>query len=154
MFQWKRLRGNNCCLLVNNTFIISRKYNEEKLKWASLFYNFHTELLSCEQWRCPESEQSLMATVMFVCSYAESVGAKHYHTSAKLNKGIEELFLDLCKSKTDNIFNFFSQYKKIKEQLTLYFGGFRNNFYNIFLFKADMIYTLIIKHILLNRLIS
>lgn len=33
-------------------------------------------------------------------SYAESVGAKHYHTSAKLNKGIEELFLDLCKSKT------------------------------------------------------
>uniref|UniRef100_A0A668VN75 Ras-related protein Rab-21 n=1 Tax=Oreochromis aureus TaxID=47969 RepID=A0A668VN75_OREAU len=30
-------------------------------------------------------------------SYAESVGAKHYHTSAKLNKGIEELFLDLCK---------------------------------------------------------
>ncbi|KAM4901808.1 ras-related protein Rab-21 isoform 2-T2 [Sylvia borin] len=29
--------------------------------------------------------------------YAESVGAKHYHTSAKQNKGIEELFLDLCK---------------------------------------------------------
>ena len=34
-----------------------------------------------------------------LCSYAESVGARHYHTSAKLNKGIEELFLDLCKSK-------------------------------------------------------
>ncbi|MEQ2164873.1 Ras- protein Rab-21 [Goodea atripinnis] len=33
-------------------------------------------------------------------SYAESVGAKHYHTSAKLNKGIEELFLDLCKRKS------------------------------------------------------
>lgn len=31
--------------------------------------------------------------------YAESVGAKHYHTSAKQNKGIEELFLDLCKSR-------------------------------------------------------
>ncbi|XP_054617599.1 ras-related protein Rab-21 isoform X1 [Dunckerocampus dactyliophorus] len=30
-------------------------------------------------------------------SYAVSVGAKHYQTSAKLNKGIEELFLDLCK---------------------------------------------------------
>uniref|UniRef100_A0A8C5VJ38 Ras-related protein Rab-21 n=1 Tax=Microcebus murinus TaxID=30608 RepID=A0A8C5VJ38_MICMU len=28
-------------------------------------------------------------------SYAESMGAKHYHTSAKQNKGIEELFLDL-----------------------------------------------------------
>ncbi len=40
------------------------------------------------------------AHYLFLCSYAESVGAKHYHTSAKLNKGIEELFLDLCKSKT------------------------------------------------------
>ncbi|ELU08055.1 hypothetical protein CAPTEDRAFT_163376 [Capitella teleta] len=31
-------------------------------------------------------------------SYAASVGARHYHTSAKLNKGIEEMFLDLSKS--------------------------------------------------------
>lgn len=30
--------------------------------------------------------------------YAESVGARHFHTSAKLNKGIEELFLDLSKA--------------------------------------------------------
>ncbi|KAI0240541.1 Ras-related protein Rab-21 [Lamellibrachia satsuma] len=30
-------------------------------------------------------------------SYAKSVGAKHFHTSAKLDKGIEELFLDLSK---------------------------------------------------------
>lgn len=29
--------------------------------------------------------------------YARSVGAKHYHTSAKVNKGIDELFLDLTK---------------------------------------------------------
>lgn len=29
--------------------------------------------------------------------YAASVGAKHYHTSAKLDKGIAELFLDLTK---------------------------------------------------------
>lgn len=29
--------------------------------------------------------------------YAKSVGAVHYQTSAKLNKGIEELFLDLSK---------------------------------------------------------
>lgn len=114
MFQWKRLRGNNCCLLVNNTFIISRKYNKEKLKWTSLFYIFHAKLPCYEQQRCPESEQSLMSTLVFVCSYAESVGAKHYHTSAKLNKGIEELFLDLCKSKTDNIFYFFQNKKKIK----------------------------------------
>lgn len=36
--------------------------------------------------------------------YAESVGAKHFHTSAKLNKGIEEVFLDLSRAmleKTD-----------------------------------------------------
>lgn len=31
-------------------------------------------------------------------AYAASVGAKHFHTSAKLNKGIEEMFLDLSKS--------------------------------------------------------
>eukprot|EP01089_Gocevia_fonbrunei_P015072 TRINITY_DN4309_c0_g1_i2.p1 TRINITY_DN4309_c0_g1~~TRINITY_DN4309_c0_g1_i2.p1 ORF type:complete len:209 (-),score=27.24 TRINITY_DN4309_c0_g1_i2:28-654(-) len=30
--------------------------------------------------------------------YASSVGAKHYLTSAKLNKGLDELFLDLTKS--------------------------------------------------------
>lgn len=28
-------------------------------------------------------------------SYAALVGAKHYHTSAKLNHNVEELFLDL-----------------------------------------------------------
>ncbi|XP_064613731.1 ras-related protein Rab-21-like [Liolophura sinensis] len=30
-------------------------------------------------------------------AYAASVGAKHIHTSAKLNKGIDEVFLDLSK---------------------------------------------------------
>ncbi|XP_070532908.1 ras-related protein Rab-21-like [Ptychodera flava] len=30
-------------------------------------------------------------------AYAASVGAKHFHTTAKLNKGIEEMFLDLSK---------------------------------------------------------
>ncbi|XP_064628690.1 ras-related protein Rab-21-like [Lineus longissimus] len=34
-------------------------------------------------------------------AYAASVGAKHIHTSAKLNKGIEELFLDLSKRMID-----------------------------------------------------
>lgn len=34
------------------------------------------------------------------CRYAASVGAKHFHTSAKLNKGIEEMFLDLSKSES------------------------------------------------------
>lgn len=31
----------------------------------------------------------------FLCSYAESVGAKHFETSAKNNIGVEELFLEL-----------------------------------------------------------
>lgn len=30
-------------------------------------------------------------------SYANMVGAKHYYTSAKLNQGVEDLFLDLTK---------------------------------------------------------
>ncbi|XP_048766771.1 ras-related protein Rab-21-like isoform X2 [Ostrea edulis] len=30
-------------------------------------------------------------------AYATSVGARHFHTSAKLGKGIEEMFLDLSK---------------------------------------------------------
>lgn len=30
--------------------------------------------------------------------YAESVGAKHFQTSAKLNKGIEEVFLDITQA--------------------------------------------------------
>ena len=35
------------------------------------------------------------------CSYAQQVGAQHYHTSAKLNKGLDEVFVDLASSKTD-----------------------------------------------------
>jgi len=30
-------------------------------------------------------------------SYASSVGATHYSTSAKMNKGLDELFLDITK---------------------------------------------------------
>lgn len=33
--------------------------------------------------------------------YASSVGAKHFHTSAKINKGIEEMFLDLTQRMMD-----------------------------------------------------
>jgi len=35
--------------------------------------------------------------------YAASVGAKHYHTSAKLNKGLEELFVDLTKRMLEKV---------------------------------------------------
>ena len=43
---------------------------------------------------------------IYIFRYAASVGAKHVHCSAKQNKGIEELFLDLSKSK---IFYIYSQ---------------------------------------------
>ena len=38
--------------------------------------------------------------------YAASVGAVHYNTSAKLNRGIDELFLDLAKRKIAMYFLF------------------------------------------------
>lgn len=34
---------------------------------------------------------------MFKFSYARSVGAVHFHTSAKMNTGIEEIFMSLCR---------------------------------------------------------
>jgi len=42
-------------------------------------------------------ERSRVVSIEEAEQYAESVGAKHYSTSAKLNKGLEELFLDLTK---------------------------------------------------------
>jgi len=42
-------------------------------------------------------ERSRVVSIEEADQYAESVGAKHYSTSAKLNKGLEELFLDLTK---------------------------------------------------------
>ena len=35
--------------------------------------------------------------------YAKSVNAKLYHTSAKMSKGVEELFLDLAQRKFQSI---------------------------------------------------
>nr|CAB3265361.1 ras-related protein Rab-21-like [Phallusia mammillata] len=42
-------------------------------------------------------EKNRHVTVQDAEEYAASVGAKHIHTSAKLNKGIDELFLTLTK---------------------------------------------------------
>ncbi|XP_077301817.1 ras-related protein Rab-21-like [Arctopsyche grandis] len=42
-------------------------------------------------------EKERNVTVEEAERYAESVGALHFHTSAKLNHGIEELFLELAK---------------------------------------------------------
>jgi len=46
-------------------------------------------------------ERNRVVSVEKAESYAQSVGAKHYHTSAKLNKGVSELFLDLTKRMLD-----------------------------------------------------
>lgn len=40
-------------------------------------------------------EKQRTVTVQEAEEYAKSVGARHFHTSAKLNKGIEEMFLEL-----------------------------------------------------------
>lgn len=45
-------------------------------------------------------------TFIWFCSYAASVGAKHFHTSAKLNKGIEEMFLDLSKGESQMLMSY------------------------------------------------
>ncbi len=42
-------------------------------------------------------ERNRAVTLQEAEEYAASVGAKHFSTSAKLNKGIDELFLDLAR---------------------------------------------------------
>ncbi|KAJ0183876.1 hypothetical protein K1T71_000299 [Dendrolimus kikuchii] len=47
-------------------------------------------------------------------SYASTVGAKHYYTSAKLNQGVEELFLDITRDMVDRL----EQNAQVKETRT------------------------------------
>ena len=44
---------------------------------------------------CPSLTKPVLNLFLSIVRYAKSVGAKHHHTSAKLNRGVEELFLDL-----------------------------------------------------------
>lgn len=63
------------------------KYFHEKNQYQRIIDYSHTEKI--DSW-----------IVSFISlRYSRSVGAKHYHTTAKLNKGIEEMFLDLTKRK-------------------------------------------------------
>jgi len=50
--------------------------------------------IDLEREKCVSEESAL--------EYAETVNASHHYTSAKLNKGIDELFLDLTKSMLDS----------------------------------------------------
>ena len=47
----------------------------------------------------PKSQYSILHCVN---RYASSVGAKHFSTSAKMNKGLDELFLDITKRKPES----------------------------------------------------
>jgi len=49
-----------------------------------------------------DMEKNRHVSVEMAEEYAASVGAKHFHTSAKLNQGIDELFLDLSQSMVDS----------------------------------------------------
>ena len=57
------------------------------------------EVCLCIAGNKTDLEKSRHVTVEEAEAYAASVGAKHFHTSAKMNRGIEELFLDLSKSR-------------------------------------------------------
>ncbi|EGC35932.1 Rab GTPase [Dictyostelium purpureum] len=48
-------------------------------------------------------EKTRVITLAEAEAYAKSVGAIHYSTSAKLNKGIEDLFLDLTRRMLSNV---------------------------------------------------
>ncbi|CAJ0933625.1 unnamed protein product [Ranitomeya imitator] len=70
--ELRKMLGNEICLCIVGNKLDLEKERHVSVQEAEAYGSFHYE-------------------------YAESVGAKHYHTSAKQNKGIEELFLDLCK---------------------------------------------------------
>ncbi|KYR02851.1 Rab GTPase [Tieghemostelium lacteum] len=50
-------------------------------------------------------EKSRVVTLEEAEAYAKSVGAKHYSASAKLNRGVQELFLDLTQRMLSNSSN-------------------------------------------------
>lgn len=76
---------------------IRQKVNEQHSSWLN---NFLKEIPVNEFGDFYYAEKIDSWIVFFISfRYSRSVGAKHYHTTAKLNKGIEEMFLDLTKRK-------------------------------------------------------
>lgn len=55
-----------------------------------------TDICLCIAGNKTDLEKQRTVPIAEAEAYAESVGAKHFHTSAKINKGIEEMFLDLA----------------------------------------------------------
>ena len=71
--------------------------------------------------------------------FARSVGAKHYNTSAKLNEGVTELFLDLAKSSfTKLILNIYHYYYYLLLNIIFiisYLHYFSSHFFIFFYFS-------------------
>lgn len=65
-------------------------YNLGSHVYQKILQFFHVEIIF----------GSRFADLSLVYRYAASVGAKHFQTSAKQNKGVEELFLDLSKRRS------------------------------------------------------
>lgn len=89
-------RESNGALLVyditdNNSFVKVKNWVKELRSQlgTSVALAIVGNKIDLERNRAVDKEEAI--------SYAQSVGAKHYDTSAKLNKGLDELFLDLSK---------------------------------------------------------
>jgi len=62
------------------------------LSWPSIDQRTGTQ-------RCVIQANHISHVSPWVCRYAESIGATHFVTSAKLNTGIDEVFLDVARRK-------------------------------------------------------
>uniref|UniRef100_A0A672QMJ2 RAB21, member RAS oncogene family n=1 Tax=Sinocyclocheilus grahami TaxID=75366 RepID=A0A672QMJ2_SINGR len=91
----------NLAIWVSHTYIDELKLIYDDKNYDNLCQQNAHNTLKCSLGNFYNLSIFYQLLLFFFCClffrYAESVGAKHYHTSAKLNKGIEELFLDLCK---------------------------------------------------------
>eukprot|EP01132_Coremiostelium_polycephalum_P001918 gene1918-2353_t len=89
-------RGSQGALVVyditdNDSFIKAKNWIKE------LRAMLGNEIVLCIIGNKSDLEKTRVIPLDEAESYAKSVGAKHYSTSAKLNRGIEELFIDLTK---------------------------------------------------------
>jgi len=87
-------RDSNGALLV---YDITDKVSFLKVKnWVKeLRKMLGTDIVLCIAGNKCDLEKNRNVSLAEAEAYAESVGAKHYSTSAKLNKGVEDLFLEM-----------------------------------------------------------
>lgn len=107
-FSWE----SNCFQRISDVQVLFFSLQSTRLYRTILTKdNFHFFLID-KSMNEPKSDFNSLS--LFVDDrYAESVGARHFHTSAKLNKGIEELFLDLSKGIFGSFSNLMCFYQNI-----------------------------------------